>query len=64
MKKRYKKARRTKASRTNAYTVRYSDLEVSEIRREAQIASLEVGSWIRMVTVLAARRAKIRASVS
>jgi hypothetical protein len=52
------KIRDKNTKRTKAYTVRYSDIEAAEIQKEAQIAALEVGSWIRMVTVLAARRAR------
>jgi hypothetical protein len=41
--------------RTRAYTVRYSDDENREIADAAAEKALEVGSWIRMVSVEAAR---------
>ncbi len=40
-----------KDNRTNAYTVRYSDIEDALVSRAADVAALETGSWIRMVTM-------------
>jgi hypothetical protein len=46
-------------SRTNAYTVRYNDLEDVIVSSAAAASSLEVGSWIRMVSVRAAQDVSI-----
>jgi hypothetical protein len=43
-----------KAYRTNAYTVRFNDAEQKLIVSEAERRGLEVGSWIRMVSLAAA----------
>lgn len=44
--------------RTRAYTVRYSDTEDQEVAEAAATKALEVASWIRMVSVEAARAQK------
>jgi hypothetical protein len=41
--------------RSRAYTVRYNDEEDAIVEAAATERSLEVGSWIRMVSVQAAR---------
>lgn len=43
-------------SRTKAYTVRYNEDEDELIKTAAEHSALEVGSWIRMVSVKAARQ--------
>ena len=47
-------------NRTNAYTVRYNDGEASLVVRSAEATSLEVASWIRMVSIVAARESGSR----
>jgi len=50
--------RRAKADldrRTKAYTVRYNDAENDVVAAAAAESSLEVASWIRMVSVRAAK---------
>jgi hypothetical protein len=47
-----------KDHRTNAYTVRYSDLENLAVAGAAAANALEVASWIRMVSVKAAQDAQ------
>lgn len=50
-----------KALRHNAYTVRYNDEENDLVEQASEDKSLETGSWIRMITVLAAREfAKVK----
>lgn len=44
--------------RTRAYTVRYNDDEDREVSEAAAAKALEVGSWIRMVSMEAARAQK------
>ena len=44
--------------RTRAYTVRYSEAEDQEVADAAAAKALEVASWIRMVSVEAARAQK------
>jgi Leu/Phe-tRNA-protein transferase len=48
-----------KMRRNKAYTVRYNDREDAIIQAAADEASLEVGSWIRMVSFLAASRTEV-----
>lgn len=42
--------------RTNAYSVRYNDAERDDVEAAANLAALDVGSWVRMVSVAAARK--------
>lgn len=44
--------------RVNPYTVRYNDEENAEVMEAAAAKALETGSWIRMVSVEAARNQK------
>lgn len=45
-------------ARSNPYTVRYNDEENAEVMEAAAAKALETGSWIRMVSVEAARKQK------
>jgi hypothetical protein len=47
--------------RTNPYTVRYNDAENRDVLEAARAKALEVASWIRMVSVEAARAQKVSA---
>jgi hypothetical protein len=49
-----------KTGRVRAYTVRYNDTEDGFVRRAADEAALEVGSWIRMVSVRVAREQELK----
>jgi hypothetical protein len=46
-----------KDNRTNAYTVRYNEAEDALVSQAASDSALEVASWIRMVSIAAAKAA-------
>jgi hypothetical protein len=48
------------ARRDNAYTVRYNDDEDVAVQKAAAAKSLDTGSWIRMVSMEAARAQKTK----
>jgi hypothetical protein len=50
------KASKKETNRVHAYTVRFNETEQELASRAATEKSLEVASWIRMVTIEAARR--------
>jgi hypothetical protein len=55
-----KKTKAKNMARVRGYTVRYNEAEYALVTRVADEEALEVGSWIRMVSVRVAREEEFK----